>query len=176
MRRRDFLTQLLALTACGVLPVLRVHTATAQNGSPADGQPFSPEGLREIAQRLAREPYVPPTDARPSWLAAMDYDDYQALNKFRIDHNLWAGGELPFQAQFFHLGLYFHHPVSLYEVANDIARPITFSPEMFNYGPRVKDQIPAQAGDLGLPVSGSTTASTGIGTCFPSAVPATSVR
>ena len=150
MKRRDLLTRLLGLAACGILPVPWVDTAMAQNRSPAEGQPFSPEWLREIAQRLAREPYVPLTDARPSWLAAMDYDDYQALNNFRADHSLWAGGELPFQVRFFHLGLYFHHPVSLYEVANGVARPIAFSPEMFKYGPRVKDRIPAQVGDLGF--------------------------
>ena len=74
MKRRDLLTRLLGLAACGMLPVPWVDTATAQNGSPAEGQPFSPKWLRETAQQLAREPYVPLSDARPSWLAAMDYD------------------------------------------------------------------------------------------------------
>lgn len=150
MKRRELLRRLLGLAACGALPTLRLGVVEAQSNAPADGQPFSAEWLQETAQQLAREPYVPLTDARPSWLAAMDYDDYQALNNFRIERSLWAGGELPFQARFFHLGLYFHHPVGLYEVANGIARPIVFSPEMFKYGPRVKDRIPAQIGDLGF--------------------------
>lgn len=146
MNRRNFLAQLLGLAACGALPVSRIQAAAT--GS--DGQPFNQEWLRATAQRLAQEPYLAPADARPPWLAAMDWDDYQALNNFRIDHSLWAGGELPFQARFFHLGLYFHHPVSLYEVANGFARPILFSPEMFKYGPKVKDRIPESAGDLGF--------------------------
>ncbi len=150
MKRRELLTRLLGLAACGVLPVLPVYPATAQDRVLVDDQPFSPEWLQETARRLAQESYVPPTDARPSWLAAMDYDDYQALNNFRVDHSLWAGGELPFQVRFFHLGLYFHYPVSLYEVVNGIARPIAFSPDLFKYGPRVKDRIPAQVGDLGF--------------------------
>ena len=79
----------------------------------------------------------------------MDYDDYQALNKFRIDHNLWAGGELPFQAQFFHLGLYFHHPVSL-------TKSPTTSPDRLPSLRKCSTMVlgsrinPAQAGDLGL--------------------------
>lgn len=150
MKRRDVLTRLLGLAGCGMLPVAWLDTTAAQNGSQAEGQPFSADELRQNAQQLAREPYIPLSDARPSWLAAMDYDDYQALNRFRADQSLWAGGELPFQARFFHLGLFFHHPVSLYEVANGIARPIVFSPELFDYAARVKDRIPAQVGDLGF--------------------------
>ena len=113
MKRRDVLTRLLGLAASGALPVSLIRGALAEDDPPVKSQPFSRDGLREIAQRLAQEPYVAPSDARPPWLAAMDYDDYQALNRFRADQGLWAGGELPFQARFFHLGLYFHHPVSL---------------------------------------------------------------
>ncbi|MBL8251543.1 MAG: glucan biosynthesis protein D, partial [Candidatus Competibacter sp.] len=68
----------------------------------------------------------------------------------RVDHSLWAGGELPFQARFFHLGLYFHYPVKIHEVAEGMARPLHFSPEMYQYGPRVKAKIPEQIGDLGF--------------------------
>lgn len=150
MTRRELFIRLLGLAASGALPVSALSTAMAGSNTQIGGQPFSQDGLRETAQRLAQEPYVAPSDARPPWLAAMDYDDYQALNNFRIDHSLWAGGELPFQARFFHLGLYFHHPVSLYEIVNGVARPLDFSPEMFKYGPRVKDKIPEQVGNLGF--------------------------
>ena len=149
MIRRHFLTGLLSLAAWGTLSARRAGAATDQT-VPAETQPFSKEWLRETARRLAQEPYQEPTDARPPWLAAMSWDDYQALNNFRADHSLWAGGELPFQARFFHLGLYFHYPVKLYEVADGAARPIHFSPEMYRYGPRVKAKIPDQVGDLGF--------------------------
>ena len=128
MTRRELLTRLLQLAACGMLPVSFVRAATTGLLS-TDGQAFSPDWLRETARQLAREPYTTPSDARPPWLTAMNWDDYQSLNNFRIDHGLWAGGELPFQARFFHLGLYFHHPVALYEVAAGQARPIIFFPE-----------------------------------------------
>ncbi|MFO1420032.1 MAG: glucan biosynthesis protein D [Candidatus Competibacteraceae bacterium] len=150
MQRRDFLTRVLRLVACGMLPVPLALAAATEGGAPTDGEPFSIDWLRETARRLAQEPYIASSDARPPWLAAMDYDDYQALNNFRADHSLWAGGELPFQARFFHLGLYFHHPVSIYEVANGIARPIHFSPDLFKYGPRVQGKVPEQIGDLGF--------------------------
>ena len=150
MTRRELFIRLLGLAASGALPVSSLSTAMAGSETQASGQPFSQDWLRETAQRLAQEPYVAPSDARPPWLVAMDYDDYQALNNFRIDHSLWAGGELPFQTRFFHLGLNFHHPVSLYEVVNGLARPLDFSPEMFKYGPRVKDKIPEQVGNLGF--------------------------
>jgi len=154
MIRREFLARLSGLAACGMLSPTRADVAPTEDrpSSPSatGGQPFSKDWLRETARRLARDSYVTPTDARPPWLAAMTWDDYQALNNFRIDHSLWAGGALPFQARFFHLGLYFHHPVKIHEVADGLARPITFSPEMFKYGPRVKDRIPAQVGDLGF--------------------------
>lgn len=151
MIRREFLARLLQLAVYGMLSPSSVRAASTNSETAAiDGQPFNKDWLRETAAQLAREPYIPLTDTRPPWLAAMTWDDYQALNNFRIDHSLWAGGELPFQARFFHLGLYFHHPVKIYEVADGSARPIIFSPEMFKYGPRVKDRIPAQIGDLGF--------------------------
>ncbi len=151
MIRREFLARLLQLAVYGMLSPSSVRAASTNSEIAAiDGQPFNKDWLRETAAQLAREPYIPLTDTRPPWLAAMTWDDYQALNNFRIDHSLWAGRELPFQARFFHLGLYFHHPVKIYEVADGSARPIIFSPEMFKYGPRVKDRIPAQIGDLGF--------------------------
>ncbi len=74
MTRRELLLRLLGLAACGVLPASLVHAATTEGGSPTNGQPFSPDWLRETAQRLAREPYIPLTDTRPPWLVAVDYD------------------------------------------------------------------------------------------------------
>lgn len=106
MNRRNFLAQLLGLAACGALPVSRIQAAAT--GS--DGQPFNQEWLRATAQRLAQEPYLAPADARPPWLAAMDWDDYQALNNFRIDHSLWAGGELPLPGPVLSLGALFSSP------------------------------------------------------------------
>ncbi|MBK9950793.1 MAG: glucan biosynthesis protein D [Candidatus Competibacteraceae bacterium] len=150
MIRRDFLVGLIQLAALGTLPASVLGATSSTENPQPEAQPFSKDWLRDTARRLASEPYREPADARPPWLAAMTWDDYQALNNFRNDHSLWVGGELPFQARFFHLGLYFHYPVSLYEVAGGTARPIHFSPEMYKYGPRVKDKIPEQIGDLGF--------------------------
>lgn len=150
MIRREFLARLLGWTAGSVWPVsLGWADSDAARTDPTEPA-FSPDRLRETARNLARQPYQAPTDVRPPWLAAMDWDDYQALNLFRSDQALWAGDSLPFQARFFHLGLYFHSPVGIYEVAESRVRPIRFSPEMFQYGPRVKARIPQSVGDLGF--------------------------
>lgn len=151
MIRRDFLMWLLRLPALGMLSTATVRAALSNDpAASSNTQIFSKEWLRESARRLALEPFQPPVDTRPPWLAAMDWDDYQSLNNFRIDQSLWAGGELPFQARFFHLGLYFHSPVAIYEVADGNSQPIVFSPNMYKYGPRVKDKIPQQIGNLGF--------------------------
>ncbi|MBL8251734.1 MAG: glucan biosynthesis protein D, partial [Candidatus Competibacter sp.] len=76
MIRRDFLTGLLSLAAWGALPAHRAG-ATNDQTAPAETQPFSKEWLRDTARRLAQEPYQEPADARPPWLAAMSWDDYQ---------------------------------------------------------------------------------------------------
>ncbi|MCP5195563.1 MAG: glucan biosynthesis protein [Gammaproteobacteria bacterium] len=151
MRRREFVTGLLGLLASQGLSIPVIQAATTDNVSTNDGQPFSREWLRDTARRLAQEPYLAPVDAQPPWLAAMDWDDYQDLNKFRADHSLWAGGGWPFQVRLFTLGLYFHYPINLYEVVDGIARPVSFSLDMLDAGPRqAKAKVPDTVNSLGI--------------------------
>ena len=50
MTRRELLLQLLGLAACGTLPTPFAYAAATDSGSPSEGQPFSPERLRETAR------------------------------------------------------------------------------------------------------------------------------
>ena len=51
-------------------------------------------------------PTTSPGDHRPPQLPGLTWDQYEAL-RFRPDHALWADTDLPFQVQFFHLGIYY---------------------------------------------------------------------
>ena len=151
MIRREFLKRLLGMMAAAAWPLSPGWTVTSQVQKAAStAQPFRPEQLRETARQLAQQPYQAPTEVRPSWLAALNWDDYQSLHEFDPDRALWADRSVPFQARFFHLGLYFHSPVALYQVADGQAWPIPFSPNLFHYGERVRGKLPDRIGDLGL--------------------------
>ena len=65
-------------------------------------------------------------------MRALDWDQYQAI-RFRPEHALWADGDGRFKARFFHLGLYFRHPVRIYEVHDGRVRPVRYTPAMFDY-------------------------------------------
>jgi glucans biosynthesis protein len=111
------------------------------------GTPFSAEWLRVEAKKLSTKPYVPPNNILPAWVRDLDWDQYQSIRYCR-EHNLWGKPGLTVQVQFFHLGLYFQHPVSMQEVVNGKAYPIRFSTDLFKYGPRI--EVPSITGDLGF--------------------------
>ncbi|RJQ82157.1 MAG: glucans biosynthesis protein [Desulfobacteraceae bacterium] len=114
---------------------------------PASPRLFSQEWLSREAERLSRRPYAPTPNNIPAWVKKIDYDAYQFIS-FKPDHALWRNLQLPFRAQFFHLGLYFHDPVMIHEVVQGKSHPITFTQEMFSYGKEVAP--PAQTGNLGF--------------------------
>src|SRR5918993_5931403 len=108
MDRRDLLLRAAAATtAWGALGqvLLRAPRLLAQ---PALGEPrpFDWEWLNAHARDLAAQRFQPPGDQRPPQVAALTWDQYEAL-RFRPEAALWAGAGLPFRVQFFHLGSYY---------------------------------------------------------------------
>ena len=114
-------------------------------------RPFDYAALKGQARALAARPHVPPTAQLPPPVAALDWDQYQAL-RFRADHALWAGEKRRFQAQFFHLGLFFKRPVRLYELADGQAQELAYDPALFDYGKSglKADALPADLGFAGF--------------------------
>ncbi len=139
--------KLLFLVLCTVAMSTHWSCATLFCSEKKGGMPFSAEWLREEARRLSTKPYVPPDNTLPAWVRDLDWDQYQSI-RYRRDHNLWGRPGLTFQVQFFHLGLYFRHPVIMHEVVNGKSYPIRFSTDLFQYGPRV--EVPSKTGDLGF--------------------------
>jgi periplasmic glucans biosynthesis protein len=135
MQRRQFLRAIAAFTAAG-LPVHRLlaggaaTTTLSPLGLP---QAFDYAWLKGQARALANGIYQPPVSHLPDAVKALDWDQYQAI-RYRADHALWAQGRRRFQVKFFHLGLYYHSPVRMYEVVDGQAQELAYDPAMFDYG------------------------------------------
>jgi glucans biosynthesis protein len=147
MNRRDVLAKLAALAAWGALVPAGPGVSRAEARGRSEGSTFSPEWLRAEAKRLAAEPYKAPEATLPDWIADLDWDGYQSI-RFRPGSSLWAKEKLPFQARLFHLGLFFKHPVALYEVAHGVAAPIHYSKDFFTFGDTLP--VPSAVGDIGF--------------------------
>ncbi|MEE7566101.1 glucan biosynthesis protein D, partial [Xanthomonas sp. Kuri4-3] len=94
--------------------------------------PFDYAWLKGQARQLAEVPYKSHKRALPP-LEALSWDEYQSI-RYRQDHALWADGDGKFQAKFFHLGLYFHTPVHMYDVVDGQAQELAYDPAAFDYG------------------------------------------
>jgi glucans biosynthesis protein len=149
LRRRDFLGRSSMLPAWGMLAPVLLHAPAllAQTPPAAEPEPFDWERLKQRARDLAARPYEPPPEGRPPQLQAISWDQYNAI-RFRPDRALWADAGLAFQVQFFHLGIFYRHPVRIHEVQDGLARPVAYDPAMFDYGPTTFD--PPLSADLGF--------------------------
>ena len=93
---------------------------------------FGPDTVPQMARRLARKSYAAPETALPPSLDALDYDGYRRI-RFREDHALWRGHDLPFQAHFFHRGGLAKARVEMFEVVEGRSAPIAYSPSLFSF-------------------------------------------
>ncbi|MBT2324000.1 glucan biosynthesis protein D [Variovorax paradoxus] len=148
MQRRSFLAAG-ALAATGCSNAVVAPAAQAAGLQPL-GRPekFDYAWLKGVARELADTPYRPHGKALPSDVAALDWDQYQAI-RFKPDHALWADGGLRFQVRLFHLGLFFKRPVRMFELVDGQAQELAYDPAMFDYGKSGLDGA-RQARDLGF--------------------------
>jgi glucans biosynthesis protein len=102
--------------------------------------------LGEQARQRAQVPFQPVGDKLPEDLAALNYDQMRDI-RFRTDRSLWRDQTLPFEAQFFHLGLYQKQPVRLHEITPDGVRDLPYRSEDYDTGRNTLD--PQAWGDLG---------------------------
>lgn len=111
----------------------------------AAAQGFDFESVTRLARDSANQPYRAASDKLPADLAKLNYDQVRDI-RWRPDRALWRADKLPFEAMFFHLGLYQKNPVLINEVTPQGARHISYSRADFDYG---KNQVKPQSwGDL----------------------------
>ncbi len=113
----------------------------------AQAQAFDFESLTRLARERADKPFSTGSDKLPADLAQLNYDQVRDI-RWRPERALWRAEKLPFEAMFFHLGLYQTQPVRIHEVTPSGTRDITYSRADFDYG---KNTVQPQAwGDLGF--------------------------
>ncbi len=137
MQRRQFLKKAgTAFAALGLpaLPLQLLATDKAVSlrrlGRP---QPFDYAWLKGRARALAEAPYQSHKRTLPAPVEALDWDQYQSI-RYRQDHALWTDVPGKYQAKFFHLGLYFHTPVQMYDVVDGRAQELAYDPAAFDHG------------------------------------------
>jgi periplasmic glucans biosynthesis protein len=115
-------------------------------------QPFSFDGLKVMAQRMAGEPYAGPARPSPEIVAKIDYEAWGKI-KFDMDHALFAEGPGRFPVSFFHLGMFFQKAVAMHVVDGGSAREIVYDPSYFEMpGDSIAKRLPQGAGFAGLRV------------------------
>lgn len=113
-------------------------------------RPFDLDVVTALARKLAERPYKAPRAAVPEWLLEITYDQWRDI-RFRPEKALWAGGPSPFQVQFFHPGLFYDRPVAINVVTPEGAKPVPFSPSLFDYGRNdFASRVPQRLGFAGF--------------------------
>ncbi len=113
----------------------------------ADGASFGFDKLAHLARARAQAPFKPAAAVLPPDLQALDYDGYRDI-RFQPDRALWRDAGLPFEAMFFHLGLYQREPVRVHEITPAGVRPLAYDRSDFHFG---KNTVrPETWGDLGF--------------------------
>lgn len=126
------------LLASTALPRL----ARAEDSAPAPAAPqkFSFDILTEQMRSQAKQAYAAPPKVT-SFLGQLKYDDYQRI-QFNPDRARWDTSDSFFRVDAFHLGWLFDTPVQLFEVANGMAQPMTFTTDDFIYHGDLAARVP----------------------------------
>lgn len=140
MKRRDLLKAGAALAVAGwpAWPLLAAGTQASTLKHIARAERFDFAWLKGQARYLSGQPHQGNQQKLPASVAALDWDQYQAI-RYRDEHALWgpaAGSKSRqrFRAKLFHLGLFFHDPVKIYEVENGMAQEVAYDASLFDYG------------------------------------------
>jgi glucans biosynthesis protein len=108
---------------------------------------FGWDQLVHLAQVRSAEPWRESSDKLPEPLAGITYDQLRDI-RFRPERATWRDAGLPFEAQYFHLGLYQTQPVRIHEITPEGAvRDIPYRSDDFHFGANRFDA--SGWGDLG---------------------------
>jgi periplasmic glucans biosynthesis protein len=118
--------------------------APAAHAAPEQGQPFDATSVRDLARRLAQQPYKPPDTTLPDELKNLDYQAYRSI-RFDPRQALWRDRNLRFTAEFFMRGFLYKDRVDVFEVVGGRATRIRYRPELFIF-----DKVKPPTGDIGF--------------------------
>lgn len=135
MHRRQFI-QLATILSALRLPVFSAAAAPWRHHHLRSlDQPFACDfaWCKGKARALSQRPYQTHHQRLPKSVESLSWDQYQSIH-YRRDHALWTDQETEFRAEFFHLGLYFHTPVQIFEIVAGQATQLAYDPHAFQYG------------------------------------------
>ena len=117
-----------------------------------DPRPFSFDLLKSQAKSIAQSPWVEALPAARQTLDRIDFDSHQQI-RFRPEASLRLGATHPVTIQLFHPGKWFMNPVAIHILENGSARPVRFSPALFDSpADHPARQLPAETGFAGFRV------------------------
>ena len=106
---------------------------------------WSLEDVAGLARQHAQTSFQAAPATVPAELAKLDYDGYRDI-RFNRDSALWGGKQLPYEANFFHVGPH-GDSVRIHEITPEGVKPVPYDPSKFNFG---KNKVaPESWGDLG---------------------------
>lgn len=109
-------------------------------------QAWTLDDVAALARQQAQVPFQPASPTLPTELANLDYDAYRDI-RFNPENTLWRAEQLPFEANFFHVGKS-GESVRINEITPEGMRAIAYNPAHFNFG---KNQVSPQTwGNLGF--------------------------
>jgi glucans biosynthesis protein len=139
---------IIALCIYGFHPPTSVPRAFATDAE----EPFNLQKVIDRAKTLASKPYQESGKNVPDFLVKLTYDQWRDI-RFVNAKSLWASENLPFVVRFFHPGLYYSKSIKIHEIDASGARPVAFSPELFDYGQNdFQKTFPAEMGFAGFRV------------------------
>ncbi len=101
--------------------------------STSQAQAFSLDDVAKQAQALAGKSFEAPKSNLPAQFRDMKFADYQQI-QFNHDKSYWGKLDTPFKLEFYHQGMYFDTPVQINEVTATRVKPISYSPDYFDFG------------------------------------------
>ena len=126
--------------ACHALLAFGTVAATT-----SQAQAFDLDDVAQRAKAQAQTPFQPSGNAIPAELAALSYDGLRDI-RFNAASTLWRADQLPFEANFFHIGREMAS-VRVNQITAAGVQPIPYDPSEFNYGKNILS--PKTWGDLG---------------------------
>ena len=119
-------------------------------GTSDPAPPFGHETVVAMARELASRNHADPDQSLPPSLSELSYDDYRRIN-FRRDRTLLRSAGSNFGLQLFHRGGIFRKQVKVNLVADGVATPLSYTPEMFDFGTKgPPSELPGTLGFAGL--------------------------